>query len=137
MLILDSETFQIIRIYKWYDHSSFINNAGSTIAYNKDQNVWFLFSFLHGYYFVLFNSSYDIEKATMFYLTVKLDFSSHRYFYSIINFKHGKVYLSFAMNLLLGINPYSTMSILSIPTDDIDTSWFNNIYSKEEILDVS
>ena len=137
MLILDSHTFHIIRIYKWYGYNIFLNNVGSTTAYNENQNVWFLFSFQHGYYLILFNSSYDIEKASMIYLTVKLEFLNYRYFNSINRFKNGKAYLGFNINIHLGNDPYKTMTIFSIPTNDIDAPWLNEIYSKEETLDVS
>ena len=137
MLILDSQTFQIIRIYKWYGYNIFLNNVGSTTAYNEDQNIWFLFSYQYGYYFILFNSSYNIEKGIIFDFAVKLEFISNRYFNSRSRFKNGKVYLSFNINIHLGNDPYKTMTIFSIPTNDIDTSWSNDIYSKVKNLDVS
>ena len=136
MLILDSQTLQIIKFYNSYLNIYFINSARSSIAYIQDQKVWFMFRSRSGFYLIQFNDSYDIEKSILLSSTTIIDSSLYGQGHSISIFKNGRVYNSYVWTLSFDFIPYAQITTFSIPSLDVDPPWFYNTYTPIELDDV-
>ena len=136
MLILDSQTLQIIKFYNAYKNISFVNSAGSSIAYIQDEKVWFIFKTRSGFYLIQFNDSYDIEKSILLSSTTIFDSSLNGQGNSISRFKNGRVYNSYVWILSFDFIPYAQITTFSIPSLDVDPPWLYNTYTPIDLDDV-